>query len=65
MYVIIFRKIINLKWHLKGVHQLDDVRASSARINLGYRKNHELLSQVKEKPNHENMKGDSAPSQIV
>ena len=43
MYAFIFRKIINLKQHLKDVHQYDDIRASSARINLGYRKKRKLL----------------------
>lgn len=49
MYAFIFSKIINLKRHLKGVHQWDDMRASSARINFGYRKKRKLLSLSKRK----------------
>ena len=49
MYAFIFSKIINLKRHLKGVHQWDEMRASSARINFGYRKKRKLLSPSKRK----------------
>ena len=65
MYVFTFRKIIDFKWHLNDARQWDNVRRAQQESILGTVRNGSYCPQLKENANHENMKDDSAPSQIV
>ena len=65
MYVFTFRKIIDFKRHLNDARQWDNVRRAQQESILGTVRNVSYCPQLKENPNYENMKDDSAPSQIV